>query len=462
LAFIAHRRRAQDLAAAEEMLGLVAYADAHRIDPEDQLISGAIDRELREELFRSTTGCGGVADLHGLEGQLRLAGEGCPLVAEFAIAELAALLQLSEPGTRALVGQSLELRDRLPRLWAQVMAGELPAWKARAVAKQTIRVNPAAANYVDTQLAPFAHRLSLYRIGLAVEAAILRFDPALAAQDAAKAAEKRGVWTEDRLDGTSRLDALLDTPDAAALDSAVEAMATTLGRLGHDGTRDARRAAALGVLADPQYALDLLTGHGPGADTPDHAEPPDGTTGTTAPKSGPTLHVHLHTDALDTFTDTTTSDDGTTRAPGHVARVERLGPRAMEAVKRWIADLTPGSRVLVTPVVDCTQVIAVDAYEAPDRLRRQVEHRDTCCVFPWCGRQGRYDLDHIDEYVPPDEGGPPGQTNSRNLGRLCRFHHRLKTYTAWTYRRLMDGGYLWTSPHGRRYRVDPTGTTNLD
>ena len=71
------------------------------------------------------------------------------------------------------------------------------------------------------------------------------------------AAEKRGAWFDDRLDGTTDLSAVLDTPDAHVLDHALDTVATTLGRLGDRGGRDVRRARALGVLADPQYALDL-------------------------------------------------------------------------------------------------------------------------------------------------------------------------------------------------------------
>ena len=109
-------------------------------------------------------------------------------------------------------------------------------------------------------------------------------------------------------------------------------------------------------------------------------------------------------------------------------------------------------------MVDLTEHISVNAYEAPDRLRTQIEHRDHGCRFPWCGRQGRFDTDHIDEYLPPDNGGPPDQTNSHNLARLCRFHHRVKTHSNWNYQRQPDNTLLWTSPHGRRYTVDQHGT----
>ena len=120
---------------------------------------------------------------------------------------------------------------------------------------------------------------------------------------------------------------------------------------------------------------------------------------------------------------------------------------------------TPGAKVTITPVVDLAEQIAVDAYEHPAALDRQVAERDHTCMFPWCGRQGAtYDLDHIDPYVDPDDGGPPDQTSTANTARLCRYHHRVKTHGAWAYRRTGPTAVTWTSPHGRTYTVDHTGT----
>ena len=108
-------------------------------------------------------------------------------------------------------------------------------------------------------------------------------------------------------------------------------------------------------------------------------------------------------------------------------------PVPLAVVEQWLAEIAPGTTLQVTPVVDTDEHIAVDQYEIPPKLARQVSETQHVCVFPWCGRRGRYDLDHIIEYLPPDDGGPPGQTSSTNLARLCRFHHRVKTHTSWTY-----------------------------
>src|SRR6185436_18684403 len=60
-----------------------------------------------------------------------VAGEGAPLVAEFAVAEFAAAAAMPTETGKAYLGEALELRHRLPRTWARVAAGDLPAWRAR-------------------------------------------------------------------------------------------------------------------------------------------------------------------------------------------------------------------------------------------------------------------------------------------------------------------------------------------
>uniref|UniRef100_UPI0013967D3D hypothetical protein n=1 Tax=Nocardioides caldifontis TaxID=2588938 RepID=UPI0013967D3D len=319
--------------------------------------------------------------------------------------------------------------------------------------------------YVDAHLAPFAHQLSIWRILKAVDTAITHHDPDRAALLAAQAAEERGVWVDHGphgpadlpvADSTSRIEATVDTPDALAFEDAITALAAALGDLGHQGSLDARRAKAVGVLADPQHALDITAAAAENAEA--------GSSGTSMrPKmrqrkrlGGTTIHIHLHTAAI-----------GNLESPGGVgtlspvARIDGLGPRPTAAVQQWLAELAPGAQVTVTPVVDLAERISVDAHEAPPRLRAQIDHLDTVCVFPWCGSQGRYDLDHITEYADPADGGPPGQTNSQNLGKLCRYHHRVKTHTAWAYLREPDRSLTWTSPLGKRYTVDHTGTRRL-
>ncbi len=136
-----------------------------------------------------------------------------------------------------------------------------------------------------------------------------------------------------------------------------------------------------------------------------------------------------------------------------MARSPKLGPVLTGRLHSWL--LTAGT-VTIKPVLDITTMPAVDQHDPPARMAEAVGLRDETCVYPRCGRRAEVcDLDHIDEYIPMDEGGPPGQTHPDNLAPLCRRHHRAKTFANFSYRRLADGSYEWTLPTGTHITTDP-------
>ncbi len=113
----------------------------------------------------------------------------------------------------------------------------------------------------------------------------------------------------------------------------------------------------------------------------------------------------------------TSTSPATTSAPLRSAipttggTVERLGAATLGLLADW---LRRTDRVTIRPVLDPTRISPVDRHDPPDVMREAVILRDGHCVFPGCTVDARScDLDHIDPYVPPDDGGPPGQTNLR-------------------------------------------------
>lgn len=118
-------------------------------------------------------------DTPGSEHEEQIAGDGCPLVAEFSIAEFGAALSMSTTSAKRLIGHALELRHRLPRLWARVMVGELAPWRARRIAETTIHagLTPHAAAFVDRMVAPFAHKTGVAAVDRLVAEAIARCGP---------------------------------------------------------------------------------------------------------------------------------------------------------------------------------------------------------------------------------------------------------------------------------------------
>jgi hypothetical protein len=234
----------------------------------------------------------------------------------------------------------------------------------------------------------------------------------------------------------------LDTADADSFNRSVAAIARRLGELGDKDDVDIRRARAVGVLADPHRALELLKSACESGST-------KGLQQSSSKSAAPaTLWLHL--------SDRTLLD---LDAHGGVVVSDRLGVLSTDLLKSWLADST----VVVRPVLDLQRWWAVDQHDPPREMADQVRLRDPVCVFSGCQRPSwACDLDHIEPYVPLELGGPPRQTNPDNLAPLCRHHHRMKTHGGWRYRRHRDGSYHWTSPTGRTYDVLPPPRRALD
>src|SRR3954466_13762436 len=118
----------------------------------------------------------------GLEGKMALAGPGAPLVAEFAVAELAVALGVTTDSGRAFLGLAMELRYRLPRVWRRVTAGDLAPRRARKVAGQPRTRARGAAGLVDAHVAAAAHKISHAGLERLIQEAAPRFMPAEAEQ----------------------------------------------------------------------------------------------------------------------------------------------------------------------------------------------------------------------------------------------------------------------------------------
>ena len=84
--------------------------------------------------------------LPGMERAVRVGGVGTPRVAEFAYAELGARLEMRPWSARRLVADALDVRHRLPLIWARLRApGEARVGHARLVAAKTRHLSVEAA-----------------------------------------------------------------------------------------------------------------------------------------------------------------------------------------------------------------------------------------------------------------------------------------------------------------------------
>ncbi len=183
------------------------------------------------------------ATVPGTQGEVAVAGPGAPLVAEFCVPEFALAINSSTDAGHRYLGDAVETHYRLPRLWARVIAGEVPVWKVAGSPKPTLSLPMAGAGFVDRHLAPIADKLSYAQLDRTVEEARTRFDPDAAEQRRRDAADGRhfDVHTEQvSYDGTIHIDAELDLADALDLDTAIAQVAEQLATLGCKETLDVR------------------------------------------------------------------------------------------------------------------------------------------------------------------------------------------------------------------------------
>ena len=409
----------------------------------------------------------------GADTMLELAGPGAPEISEFAVIELAAALGRSTDSGRMLLSDAVEARYRLPKIWQRLVDGQVQVWRVRRVTDVTRGLTQEAAAFVDAHLAHVVHTASFTTVKRLVAEAAARFDPETAEMEEIDTAATLHVtldlttaWSIGTANGV-HLTGLLDRADAEELEHAIRTIADQLLAAGSTDSLDVRRAKALGYLSRGDLTLDLPT-EDDASSVEEARQRRLETTKPTTRTRQVVLHVHLSEAALKGAPEV---DPDTGKLGLHLARVDNHHQTlTADTVRDWLG--VPGTQVTVKPVIDLADQIAVDSYEIPDRISQRVKLKRPTCVFPHCTRtSARVDLDHIDEYVPPDRGGPPGQTATDTLAPLCRRHHRAKTHPspvstssttiAWDYEQLTPTTWLWTSPHDIRYLVHPDGTTTL-
>src|SRR3954454_1458889 len=367
LAVARSARAAANRAEAQVLASAVEWAHLHQVDDLDLAATVLVE--------------------HGKDTGIPIAGDGAPLVSQFAVAEFAAALGLSSGAGRTLVGHALELAHRLPRLWARVQDGSLAPWRARRVAEDTLVLSEEAAAYVDQMVAPFAHRTGPAQTQRLVAEAIARYMPELAAEQRDRAAEQRYFAIDhDQVSfaGTSRVHGELDLADALDLEDAVRTAAEQLKALGNPESLDVRRSLAVGMLARGEQALELEAGsgvvstdrsqarcsttEGGGGVSTDRSQARCSTTNESPSgreRRQVVLYVHLSEDAIKCG------------APDAPVQVENGAGHLLTAGQ--VADWCGRSdtvKITVKPVIDLVGTLHSASYTPSPRLAEQVRLRD--------------------------------------------------------------------------------------
>jgi hypothetical protein len=438
-------------------------------------------------------------------------GEGTPEVSEYCAAELGALQGTGIAAARALIADALDLRYRLPRLWNRVLTGGVRAWQARKIAEQTRALSWEVCADVDHALSDFVDMMPWPRFAKILSAAILHADPALAAQRAERCRSTQDVFSFDSEDGLKTIVAKAAAGDAIWFMATVNRIADILAAEGDTDPVGARRARAIGILAQPAEALRLLIEHqhdpgqaaksnepGETATAEDPKKPNESAGPPEPPESGEPTEAGEPTDTVEDAMPEPEAEEAALEAeaddhqslsmtvpPGFEAKAAR--PRVVLHFHLAEAALRTGQTIVrpengdpltltqlmeflsrnrcevrIQPVLNPTAVAAVDSYEIPAQLRAAVRALQVADVFPFgtCLSQNM-DLDHTERYLPVDYGGPPGQTRLGNLGPIARLGHRAVTHGGWAKHQPESGYFVHRSPIGYVYLVTNQGTLAL-
>jgi len=351
---------------------------------------------------------------------IRFGADGTQLVDETLPLEIAAAKGITVTTAIWFLRDTINLEARHPNTWTAVQDGRIPLWRGNEVASVCAWLSKDQALQVDTRLRHVLGQVSWRRVRQMLRAAIKVVDPDGQGRETQLTA--RFCDVRETGEPTSReITAMVDAADATFFDTTIRQIADALQTQGDTGNLDQRRGKAVGVIANPAAALQLINQTG----------------GNVAlPKTQ--VYVHM-------FDETPTAGEG-------LARVEGQGPVMVAHLKHVLGH----SNVRLTQVVHTSNDFMVDQYEIPDRIRETVVLRDNYEPFPWSATPARHlDLDHTVAYLP----GRSGQTRPSNLGPLSRRVHRAKTHGGFQVKQLEPGVFAWITPHGQQFLIGPNGTT---
>ncbi|QDP97712.1 hypothetical protein FOE78_18955 [Microlunatus elymi] len=431
---------------------------------------------------------------------IRPGGDGTPEMAGFAVAEFGVHKGWSIGRTQRFIGDALDIRHRLPRLWARLVGYKIDGWQAQKIAQETHHLTLAQALLADEAVADYVGRSDWSQVLRLLEAKIIEVDADRISKLAEEFQTEQGVWVGQSVEhGTKTLFWRGGAPDVIWFEAMVDRIADVLAGRGDTRTKNLRRAAAVGILANPLHALRLLAEDdapslfdpdlegvedlsgvdlGPAGETEGPGMQPEGPELVEGPgrqaevdhpvrfpridqdrvlaramvaaigrldparmRPDATLYVHIARETLE-------SGLG-------VARVEDIGPVVSSLVADWLGRCD----VTVKPVIDLNvDLTPVDAYEVPRAMRERMFLKRLTSVFPFSSSRGQgLDLDHSDPY----RDGVPGQTREDNLAPLGRREHNLITHGLWNRRQPEPGTFLFRAPHGKVFLVNSTGTHDL-
>ena len=198
----------------------------------------------------------------------------------------------------------------------------------------------------------------------------------------------------------------------------------------------------------PGVAGDLAPDDEDGADEPDRTGSTPAGDAPCPSRRRPVTQIHV-TVAMSTLL-------GLDEEPADLAG---FGPVSAETA-RALAEGGVWRRLVTDPLSGAVLDVGRSRYRPTAAIADHVRARDRTCVQPACSAPAAScDLDHTREFHsrrgPDPDDEPLGTTSADNLGPLCHRDHLVKTEGGFRLRQRAPGEFVWVTPTGHVYEVQP-------
>ena len=374
------------------------------------------------------------------------------------VAEISAAMNISHGRALGQLALARLLNERLPRINALLLAGQIPLSLVTLLRFRTLLVDDDVISALDAALAEAATEwgpLSQEKVQKKVDALIESHDPD-AVRRLLESVRKREIVIGDWQDaiGTSSIHGRMLATDAAALKKRIAEMAREVCA-DDPRTLEQRGADALGALAAGSQHLACLCGN-PACP----AAIDDGRASNTV------IHILGDASVFDAVANPAMHGNGSTPTPPPPTQADAEPEPAAAPVRRPNAGVILGGAIV--PAALLAELIRLgakvqhvrapgpepeDHYAPSAKLAEYIRMRDMTCRFPGCDLPAdRTDIDHTQPW-------PHGATHPSDLKCYCRKHHVIKTHWSgdggWSDRQFPDGRVEVTTPAGKTYTTKP-------
>lgn len=310
-------------------------------------------------------------------------------------AEIGRSTGLSEAQVSHRVAAARRVRNHAPTVWAAFAEGRIDAARVREIAGAVEKLQrPESIARLDARVVTYAESHTVAELRRWLKLFVARTEADLFVERADAERAKRGVDVLHGDDGMSWMTIYAPSFVIAATDKRLTKEAKAFGA-DDPRTLQQRRADLAAAWLTTNDAREAAVGASFAVTMPGHA--------VAGSADAPAVAV-----------------DGSWVAP-----------------IQWMLDLAKQAgnsvfwhRMILDPVTDDVLAHEYHGRFAPAVLAQALEFRDGVCQAPGCCKPAHTcDLDHR---IPHDDGGP---TAARNMGALCRRHHKAKGFgvLAWNW-----------------------------